>query len=150
MSIRKIIKQVITEERLLNEIGDFDMSAIKKYGGRVLDSINVQGYELALVDFGIMGKTISLTYNDKGYFQPLQQQKQPSEYKGSDIVKIFRQFRPKVQEWVNKYGSIVVGSTNKERVQKYRKWLCLDLKCSDIPVNKMPHGELQYGFIINK
>ena len=150
MSIRKIIKQVITEERLINEIGDYDMSMIKQHGGRVLDSINIQGYELALVDFGIAGKTISLTYNDKGYFQPLQQQKQPSEYKGSSIVKIFRQFKPKVQEWVSKYGSIVIGSTNAERVQKYRKWLCHDLKCSDIPVNKMPHGESQYGFIINK
>jgi hypothetical protein len=151
MSIRKIIKQVITEERLINEIGDYDMSMIKKYGGRVLDSINIQGYELALVDFGIAGKTISLTYNDKGYFQPLQQQKQPSEYKGSDIVKIFNQLKPKALEWVNKYKRITIGSTNESRVRKYHKWLCSDLKCT--PVEKgpeMPHGESQYAFVIER
>ena len=151
MSIRKIIRQVITEERLLNEIGEYDMSIIKKRNGRVLDSINIHGYELALVDFDFAGKTISLTYNDKGYFQPLQQQKQPSEYKGSDIVKIFRQLKPKVSEWVRKYGRIFVGSTNESRVRKYYKWLCSDLKCT--PIQKMmdtSYGESQYAFVIER
>lgn len=151
MSIRKIIKQVITEEGLLNEIGDYDMTMIKKHGARVLDSINIQGYELALVDFGIAGKTISLTYNDKGYFQPFQQQKQSSEYKGSDIIKIFRQLKPKALEWVNKYGRITVGSTNEVRVQKYHKWLCSDLKCTSVQkIGEMPHGESQYAFVIER
>jgi hypothetical protein len=146
--MKNLIRKIIKEE-LITEIGDYDMNMIKTHGGKVLDSVNINGYELALVDF-FQGKSVSLTYNDRGYSKPYQQQKQPSEYKGSDMLKIYRQFKLKVMDWAKKYGLMYVGSTNKSRVQKYHNWLCSDLKCSEISKqNDMPNGESQYVFTLS-
>ena len=136
-------------ESELNEIGDYDMDLISKNYGKVLESVNFEGYELSLVGFP-MGKSLSLTFNNKGYFKPGEQMKQPTEYKGRDILKIFRKFKPYVLDWARKYGEIHVGSINKQRVSYYHNWLCGDLKCSD--VNSTPgfnRGEMQHFFTID-
>lgn len=147
--LTQIVRRIIKESSELSEIGDYDMNIITNNMGKVIESVNHNGYELSLVKFP-MGKSISLTYNNKGYFKPNEQMKQSMEYSGRDILKIFRGLKPHIIEWVNKYGKLHVGSINKRRVDYYYNWLCDDLKCGDI--NKGPgmnKGETQYFFTIN-
>lgn len=148
--LTRIIKRVITESNQLNEIGDYDMDLITKHGGNVIEKVNIKGFELSLVEFPL-GKSVSLTFNDKGYTKPGEQKKQPSEYDGRDIIRIFREFKLYVKEWVDKYGLIHVGSANKKRVEYYYKWLCNDLNCGK--VNEFlgfNPNEPQYSFEIGK
>jgi hypothetical protein len=147
--LTRIVRRVIKESNELNEIGEFDMNIIQRHGGDVVESVNIGGFELALVHFKYVGYTISLTYNDKTYFKPESQKKQPTEYEGRDIVKIFRQFKPYVMDWIKKYKKISVGSTNKRRVQYYHKWICGDANCDEIKQYHDLHpGEPQYSFTI--
>ncbi len=147
MNLGRVIKE---ELKKLSEISDYDKSVINKHNGRVIEIINQNGYELALVDFGgIVGKTISLTYNNKEYFKPNQQQKQPTEYGGRDFIKISKHFFGVIKEWVDKYGKLSIGSTNKQRTEYYHNWLCSKLTCGSFKeYGKLPHGESQYGFTI--
>ena len=144
--LTRIIKRVINESNQLNEIGEYDMDMITKYWGNVIEKVNIKGFELSLVKFPL-GKTVSLTFNDKGYFKPGEQKKQPSEYDGRDIMKIFRSFKPYIIDWIDKYDSFHIGSTNKKRVEYYHKWLCDDLNCGDIKmIPGFNPGEPQYSF----
>jgi hypothetical protein len=70
------------------------------------------------------------------------------EYSGGDILKIFRSFKPYIIGWVKKYGEIYVGSTNKQRVDYYHKWLCNDLKCGGINQNPgLNKNETNYFYV---
>jgi hypothetical protein len=138
--LKKIIKSVI------NEIGDYDMDLINQHEGKVIEQVNIKGYELSLVEFP-MGKTVSLTYNNKGYFKPGEQNKQPMEYKGGDIVNVFKTLKPYIIDWVKKYNRIFVGTTNKKRINYYHKWICDDMECSRImELPGFNPGEPQYSF----
>ena len=148
--LNRIIKRVINETNELNEIGDYDMDLITKNEGNVIEKENIKGFELSLIEFPV-GKTVSLTYNDKNSLGPGEQRKQPSEYEGRDIVRIFRQFKPYIKNWVDKYGLIHIGSTNERRTDYYRKWLCDDLYCSPIRVRVgFNRNEPQYSFEVDK
>jgi hypothetical protein len=149
MNIKKIIREEIEENIKINEIGDYDMNIITNNRGKVIELINQSGYELSLIKFP-KGKSISLTYNNKGYFKPKEQMKQSMEYSGGDILKIFRSFKPYIIGWVKKYGEIYIGSTNKQRVNYYHKWLCNDLKCGGINQNPgLNKNETNYYFTID-
>jgi hypothetical protein len=138
--LKKIIKSVI------NEIGDYDMDLISQYRGKVIEQVNIKGYELSLIDFP-MGKTVSLTYNDKGYSKPGEQNKQPMEYKGGDTVNIFKTLKPYIIDWVKKYGIIFIGTTNKRRINYYHKWICDDMECGQVIVlPEFNPNEPQYSF----
>ena len=148
--LTRIIQRVINETNELNEIGDDDMELITKNWGKIIEKVNIKGFELSLIRFPL-GKIVSLTYNDKGSLGPGEQRKQPSEYEGKDIIRIFREFKPYIKDWVDKYGEILVGSTNKRRTDYYHRWLCGDLKCSKI--HELPGfnlGEPQYSFQVIK
>jgi len=135
---------------ICNEIASSDLNLIHKYSGKVLEKYDISNYELALIDFGFAGKTVSLTSNNQPYWQQGAQDKKPSLNKKGDQISSIRKMIEIVKKWVNKYGRLTIGSDNKTRTKYYHNWFSKDMKCSDIfsgGYNPLTNSEM-FGFNI--
>lgn len=106
--------------REVNEVAMSDLGKIEKAGGKMVDSVKIGIYELALFKFD-WGLTISLTSNDKEYLVPQGMDKIATSSSIRDIIPIMRQFVEKIKEWIDKYGEINIGSANEKKAQFYFK-----------------------------
>lgn len=116
---------------ILKEIALNDLEKVKKHGGKVIDSFKIGNYDLTLVEFS-WGKTVSLTSNDKEYFIPQGMDKTPTDNSPKDILPNLRQIIKKVGEWINKYGTLEIGSSNKRNTEYYKNWLGKEFNVGEI------------------
>lgn len=105
---------------------------------------------MSLIDFGISGRTISLTSDNKDYFKPKSQDKQSTN--NQNIITSFRKMKDVINKWVEKYNNISIGSSNKKRAEYYHKWLSDTFTCTSIKsfgINPITEEEM-FGFYISK
>ena len=123
------MKILISESQydiLLNELLLLtkDIERMKQHGDELIEELNFGPFILVLTHNKIQGYyQVGLTSTDKEFTTPDSQKDLKSDKSQNDIIKAWKQIVNKIQDWVNTYGLLFIGSFNHGKVKKYHKIL---------------------------
>lgn len=112
----------LAESITLLETVDSEIEKLKDYGYEVIDEYKVHNYTMFLLrndDYDCY--EIGLTSNGHDFTEFDNQQKKITTNKPDVIKNTFKLLMIKVNEWLNMYNIITIGSLNKQRTHKYHK-----------------------------
>jgi hypothetical protein len=114
----EIIKNIIREQ--LEELYSGDIESIAQHEGKVVESVIVGDYELALINIWD-GYRVALTHSDLSFFTPQSQTIKRDVEKHPRMKFPLKVFLDTLTKWCDKYEKISVGSFNPRNMAIYRK-----------------------------
>ena len=101
-----------------------DIERMRQHGDELIEELNFGPFVLILTQNKIQNYyQVGLTTTDKEFTTSDSQKDVKSDKSQSDIIKAWKQIVNKIQEWVNMYNVLFIGSFNHGKVKKYHKIL---------------------------
>ena len=119
---------------LLLELLGSEVTKLNSKGHKILDRVDIGDHTMLLVQGQYEWEVqIVLTTGDNKFLEPEDQSKIPLSRPLPNPKELYHGLISKIKEWLNEHSPIMIGSLNKNRVEKYWR-LCnaSGIRCSKI------------------
>lgn len=120
------MKILINEKQLkkvISEISEFDTNKLSDLGLELIEEYQIVPYNLILFRHNDGDYEVGITTHDDSFTTPESQEHRVMSDEIKNPKKLWMMIKDKLQEWLNQYQKLLVGSYNRERVKKYHR-LC--------------------------
>lgn len=120
------MKILITENQLkkiISEINDVDKAKLIEMGAEIVEECVIGPYNLMLVTYEDGEYEVGITTEDEPFATPESQRHKAMGDNIKNPKKLWFMIKNKLNDWLNAYGKLIIGSYNRKRVAKYHR-LC--------------------------